>query len=329
MRTVITGGCGFIGSALTRRLLKNLSKSDEIIIVDTMQRHGKCADLTLLSNTSVKMIEADLCDVNSFRSIPAPVDRLYHFAAIVGVDLVESNPVQVMRNNTLSTLYLLDWFTKNKTPNARVLFSSSSEVYSGTEMVGLDLPIPTPETVPLAISDIKNPRVSYALTKMWGEAYATYLAEKNNVFAISVRYHNIFGPMMGYNHVIPQVILRILSKEKPFRVIAAEQTRSFCWVGDAAKATNLVMESENIDPGSVVHIGNENGEIKISEIYDLLFDISGWSPERKINFPAPQGSVSRRCPDTTKLQLLTGYIPDTPLRQGLEKTVAWYTENPR
>ena len=84
-------------------------------------------------------------------------------------------------------------------------------------MSGFDLPIPTPEQVPAVIEDLNNPRFSYALTKMWGEAYANYLASKNNILTMTVRYHNVYGPRMGYDHVIPQIVKRIKSKENPFK----------------------------------------------------------------------------------------------------------------
>jgi len=233
-----------------------------------------------------------------------------------------------MQNNTLSTMHTLDWFVENSTQGARFLFSSSSEVYGGAVIEGFDLPIPTAENVPAVIADLNNPRFSYAISQVWGEAYANYLAEKNNVFAISIRYHNVYGPRMGYDHVIPQIISRVMSRENPFRIIAAEQTRSFCWINDAVKATHLIMESDNIKPGMVVHIGNEDGEIEIGTLYDLIFDMCGWRPEKVVRVPAPAGSVARRCPNTGRLQLLTGYLPSTPLQEGLRETVFWYKENP-
>lgn len=326
MRVVITGGCGFIGSALALHLIKTMNDLDELILVDTMQRHGRHTDINRFSDTRIKIIEADLADRNSFKAIPVPVDRVYHLSAVLGVSIVEKEPLMVMRNNTLSTMNVVDWFVSNSTREARFLFSSSSEIYSGFSLAGFDLSVPTSEEIPIVISDLKNPRFSYALTKIWGEAYCNYLA-KDDAFTISVRYHNIYGPRMGCEHVIPQVLLRILSKENPFKIISAEQTRSFCWIDDAVKATHLVMESDKVEPGMVVHIGNEKSEIKIGELYELLFSICGWWPENVVNVPAPAGSVSRRCPDTEKLRRLTEYSPDTSISTGIEKTVDWYNKN--
>jgi|TARA_B100000315_G_scaffold156179_1_gene144735 nucleoside-diphosphate-sugar epimerase len=324
MRTVITGGCGFIGKALASHLSKTMDQTDELILVDTMQHHGNNMDADVLSFSGVKIVKANLADQSSLKSIPTPVDRVYHLSAILGVSVVEEDPIRVMKNNTLSTMHLLDWFGKNQAKGARFLFSSSSEVYSGASLAGFDLPIPTPENIPVVLANLDNPRFCYALTKIWGEAYCNYQALKNNVFALSVRYHNIYGPGMGYDHVIPQVILRILSKENPFRIIAPQQTRSFCWIDDAVKATQLVMESEKVGPGMVVHIGNEVGEIKIEKLYEMLFEICDWRPEEILIIQEQKGSVSRRCPDTEKLRQVTNYTPNTSLQIGIEKTVSWY-----
>jgi len=326
MITVVTGGGGFIGKVLVQQLLEQSRDEDEIYIIDTLHRHGKEELNEILSDTRVKIIEANLAIPDSFDSFPKKVDRVYHLAAIVGVGNVETAPLKVLRVNTISTLNMLDWFIKYKTQNARFLFSSSSEVYSGALMAGFNIPVPTPEKVPVVISDIAHPRFSYALTKMWGEAYINYLALQK-YFCLSVRYHNIYGPKMGYEHVIPQIISRIKSKENPFRIIAGDQTRSFCWVEDAAKATRLVMESDKAMPGTIVHIGNENGEISIDKLYKMIFNACNWYPKNVINSPASSGSVARRCPSTQKLKELTGYLPDTHLKEGLDKTINWYMGN--
>jgi nucleoside-diphosphate-sugar epimerase len=323
MRILITGGCGFIGSAIARFLYRQPQSNDEIFLVDTMQRHGT-KSMNAFDSNQIKVIEADLADPDSYQQFPSPIDRLYHLAAIVGVGPVESDPIKVMKTNTLSTMYVLDWFSNNSSKDARFLFSSSSEVYSGAGMVGIELPIPTHEDVPVIIPDVQHPRFSYALTKMWGEAYSSFFSK--NIFTTSVRYHNVYGPGMGYDHVIPQVISRILDQENPFKIIAGDQTRAFCWIEDAAKATYLTMESTEIKSGATVHIGNENEEIEIKDLYNLMFDICQWKPQKTTIISAPEASVQRRCPDTTLLKRLTNYTPKTPLKDGLTKTINWYTK---
>lgn len=325
---MITGGAGFIGLNLSQHIAARSNPSDEIILVDTTERHGQNAELVhLLSSPKVHLIQADLTLPSSLNRIPTPVDRVYHLAARVGVGPVCAAPAEVLRTNTLSTLNVFDWFANHSSPGAGLLFTSTSEVYGGAALSGFEIPVPTPEAVPLVISDLDNPRFSYAVAKMWGEAYAKHLSVSANVRIVNVRYHNVYGPAMGYDHVIPQVICRIRAREEPFRMIGADQTRSFCWVGDAVKATVRVMESDRVAPGEVVHIGNQQEEIKIGRLYDMLFDFSGWRPEKRQEHPADLGSVSRRCPDISKLRTLTGYEPSTTLCEGLKATMKWYLQH--
>jgi nucleoside-diphosphate-sugar epimerase len=325
MRTLITGGCGFIGFALAKKLFGNLKGGDEIILLDNLHRHGLSDEIQdFVSLPKVKHLNIDISGHEIPDELSIPFNRVYHLAAIVGVGPVTDNPAHVLRSNTVSTLNIFEAFERNAVDGARLLFSSSSEIYSGLNLMGYDLPIPTPEKVPAVISNLDHPRFSYALSKMWGEAYAKYISRKDNMHLSSVRYHNVYGPGMGFDHVVPQIISRILSKEDPFKIIGAEQTRSFCWVEDAAEATRLIMESEKNEPGTSVHIGDQDGETKIGNVYEMLFDLCGWKPGKTEKVESPTGSVSRRCPDTTLMQSLTGYKPQVSLYDGLKKTVEWY-----
>ncbi len=330
MRTVVTGGCGFIGRALVARLVEAAGADDKLWLVDTLQRHGHSPSIDRLRHMrGVTILNLDLAHPRSIDELPCAVDRVYHLAAIVGVGPVETDPVRVMRTNTLSTLNVFDWFSEAGTDRARLLFSSSSEVYAGLATAGFDLPVPTPEGVPAVIPDLENPRYSYALSKLWGEAYAKYLALQNGLCTVSVRYHNVYGPAMGYDHVIPQVIARIVAREEPFRRFGGEQTRSFCFVNDAAEATRRVMEADAAPAGRVVHIGDPGGEVAIGELYDMLFDLCGWRPREIVDVAPSRGSVDRRCPDTSVLTAMTGFEAGCRLTDGLRQTVDWYLRHPQ
>ncbi|MBN2563461.1 MAG: NAD-dependent epimerase/dehydratase family protein [Phycisphaerae bacterium] len=324
-RTVITGGAGFIGLNLCRRLLADARPGDEIVLVDNMERHGRDANLAeLAAQPSVRVLDADLEDHDSLRRMPLPVDRVYHLAAVVGVGRVEADPERVLRTNTICTLNVLNWFAEHAGRDARVLFTSTSEVYAGGLMTDHPIPVPTAEDVPVVISDISNPRFSYAISKLWGEAYVRYVARATGRCLVSVRYHNVYGPRMGYEHVIPQIIVRIRAREKPFRVVGGDQTRAFCYVTDAVEATVRLMEAPGCPLGGVVHIGNSREEKRIAELYKELFALCGWKPETVEHVPAPKGSVGRRCPDTRLMETLTGFVPVVPLAEGLRKTTDWY-----
>jgi nucleoside-diphosphate-sugar epimerase len=126
---------------------------------------------------------------------------------------------------------------------------------------------------------------------------------------------------MGYEHVIPEFIMRLKSNETPFRIFGGKETRAFCFVQDAIRATQLCMESEKTE-NQIFHIGNDLEEISIENLARKIFAIMEVRPELKIE-PAPQGSVQRRCPDLTKIRKL-GYTPSVSLDKGLQKTIDWY-----
>lgn len=232
-----------------------------------------------------------------------------------------------MSANTRMAANVFEWFVDAAAPAARLLYASTSEVYAGAALAGFPLPVPTPETVPAVIADLQNPRMSYAISKLWGEMYGGFLARSVGAFISTVRYHNVYGPGMGYSHVIPQVVSRVLKRENPFRLIGGDETRSFCWIEDAVEATWRLLESPALKPGQIVHVGDPKGEIKIGHLYEMIFDQMGWRPDQTRDEPSAAGSVPRRCPDTSHLERLTGYRPATSLAEGLRRTVAWYKEN--
>jgi nucleoside-diphosphate-sugar epimerase len=328
MRTVITGGAGFIGTSLAGYLLQQCAENDEIFLVDSLGRHGTTPVLeSLQRNRKVRFVKADLADPSSVALLPDKPDRVYHFAGIVGVSDVVAAPARVMLVNTLIAANVFHWFVEKAAPNGRLLYASTSEVYSGNTLAGFNLPIPTPETVPAVIHDPKNPRMSYAISKLWGEMYGRFLAEATERFVATVRYHNVYGPAMGYSHVIPQVISRVLRRESPFRIIGATETRSFCWIGDAVRATVLTLESSKLQSGDLVHIGDPDCEVTVQELYNRIFDLLKWRPDRVAFEPSAPGSVPRRCPDTSLLNSITGFKATMPLSAGLCETVAWYRDN--
>jgi nucleoside-diphosphate-sugar epimerase len=239
------------------------------------------------------------------------------------MELVTSTiPDQVLRVGVLGTLNILEWLKDNK--KTKILFSSSSETYAGSlALMGEEFPIPTPEDIPLVIDDVANPRWSYAAGKMVSEVALNCYAKAHgmNNFSI-IRYHNVYGPRMGFKHVIPQMLERVANKEAPFKIYGADESRAFCYVDDAVKATQLVMESEQAN-GQIVHIG-KNEEITINELAEQLLKISGHNVETAVQ-PSFEGSVKRRCPDVSMLAEL-GFEASVTLEEGLTNCFEWYQD---
>jgi nucleoside-diphosphate-sugar epimerase len=322
MNVLVTGGAGFIGRNLVRHLA---AQRHDIVVLDDFSRHAPETVAEIAAHPGVTMQRGDITRPGAFDALTA-VDRVYHLAGVVGVRRVAEDPLRVMRVNTLATLFTCDWFARVCGPDARMLYSSTSEVYGGSQFTTLELPVPTPEDVPLVIADTSMPRFSYAMSKMWGEMYCRYTAAASSRIVRTVRYHNVYGPAMGFEHVIPQVVQRIAKREDPFSIWGGDETRAFCWIDDAVEATIRVMEAAPAPHDDLVHIGTDD-EVTVRDLYTRLFHVCGWTPATMVDAGSAVGSPSRRCPDVSRLRALTGYMPGTSLDEGLVPTAAWYLEH--
>jgi nucleoside-diphosphate-sugar epimerase len=320
---MVTGGAGFVGCHLAERLSES---GNRITIIDNLYR-GR-ADETfnrLISKENVEFINADMTKRNFCALLAPRYDEIYHLTAINGTKNFYEIPEKVLEVNILSLMNILDWV--NEKNCGKFLFSSSSEAYAGaiSEFGAYRDMVPSDESIPLVVNDVFNPRFSYGGSKIIGEILTiNYLRQKSVRFSI-IRYHNIYGPRMGFDHVIPEFCQRIMDGVSPFPVYGGHETRAFCYVDDGVEATKLVMESENAD-GGIVHIGNDREEISIIDMAKLLFEVTGYDAELAIR-DAPAGSVRRRCPNIGKLAGLTGFSPKVPLREGLSRTYGWYEGN--
>lgn len=316
-RILILGGAGFVGYHLARRLGE--VPTNRITLVDDLSRGRADAELTaLLAHPSVELVKADLTDPAAFAALPPDWSQVYVLAAVVGVRPVTGDPARVIRVNTLATLNALEWAT----PAAGVLFfASTSETYAGGVSRG-EVPVPTPETVPLSVDDVTSPRLAYAASKILGEAAVIHYAKAKGLLFVIGRLHNVYGPRMGADHVIPELSLRALDREDPFRIYGPEQRRAFCHVDDAVDAILRLTGSERAW-GEIVNVGNDGEETAIGDLLALVLKAAEFAPRIR-SLPAPPGSVARRCPDLGKLRALTGYVPKITLEAGVRETFAWY-----
>ncbi|MEU8022945.1 NAD-dependent epimerase/dehydratase family protein [Micromonospora haikouensis] len=314
-RALVLGGAGFIGLHLTERLLAD---GYRVVVVDDFSRGRDDERLgALRGDPAVEVVSADLTRPQAWAALPRGCDEIYLLAAVVGVRNVEADPTRVIRVNTLTALHLLDWVE----PGDRVFFSSTSEVYAG----GVDarvVPVPTAEDVPVMITDVTSPRFSYAISKLLGEAAFVHAARARRCAATVGRFHNVYGPRMGTDHVIPEMSLRALDGEDPFRVWGADQYRAFCHVDDAVEAVLRLMRCPAA-AGEIVHIGNDAEQTNIGDLAKLVLRVADAAPVLQ-PMPAPPGSVHRRCPDLATLRRLTGFEPVVPLEDGVRRTFDWY-----
>jgi len=317
-RILVLGGAGFIGGHLAARLA---AEGHTLTLVDDLSRGRRDETIVALTaRPNVRFVEADLTRAGALDALPREWEQIYMLAAVVGVRNVETDPARVIRVNTLALLHLLDWMPGR---GETLFFASTSETYAGGVAAG-HLPVPTPETVPLGVPDVAAPRFAYAASKLLGEAAVIHTARARGLRAVIGRFHNVYGPRMGADHVISELSLRALRGENPFRVFGAEQRRAFCHVADAVEAMTRLMATEAAR-GQVVNIGNDTEETLIEDLVALILRTARVQPvvERR---PAPPGSVARRCPDIGRLRALTGFAPKVSLESGVAETFAWYRQ---
>ena len=317
-KILIIGGAGFIGMNLAKFIIQN--REAELTLADYMFGRDSAEYFTEQEVKSINFVQNDFTSPSAFELLDKDFDFVYMLASVVGVNNTIEHPDEVIRVNTSLIYNCLEWL--KTTSVKRVLFSSTSETYAGTTEV-LDYPIPTDELVPLCIQDVSDPRFTYAITKILGESAFLNCAKKYDFDATIVRYHNAFGPDMGFKHVIPHLVERFLSSESPFRMYGYDQTRAFSFIADTVEGTVLAMESDQA-AGEIFHIGSSK-EISIEELIKTVGDMMGYSGEY-LEAPTYPGSVSRRCPDISKAKRLLDYSPKIDWKLGLESTVNWYKD---
>ena len=322
-RILITGGAGFVGYHLVRRLAED--EENEITLADDFSRGRLDDELNAVAaEERVRLVTADLTEPSSLEQLGGGYDEVYHLAAVIGVRNVLERPEDVVRVNALATVHLLDWFVAGG--GEKLLFSSTSEAYAWTQKFH-PLSVPTPEDVPLSLTDLSDPRSSYAGSKIFGELAVTQYCRTSGKPFVIVRYHNVYGPRMGHEHVIPELFERALAGQDPLVVYSADHRRAFCYVSDAVEATSAAMRLPDAN-GHTINVGNDREEIEIGELARLVLERAGLereiAPELAANDP-----VKRRCPDLARARDLLGYEPRVSLEEGLDLTLAWYAERLR
>lgn len=319
-RIIVTGGGGFIGYHLAEYLSRQ--EGTQVTIIDNHSR-GAYDEMfsALTARANVIALNEDMTQKNFYAKLCGRYDEIYHLAAVNGTKNFYEHPYEVLRVNLLSLINILEWC--NAENCGAFLFSSSSEAYAGTinRFYAAEF-IPSAEDIPLTVDNVMNPRWSYGGSKLAGELLTINYCRSRAVPFKIIRYHNVYGVRMGFEHVLPEFFKRVHDKINPFPIYGGQETRAFCAVEDAVLATETVMLSEKCN-GEIVHVGNSAQEIKILDLLALVFDVANFHPAVEIK-PAPAGSVARRCPDTRKLFDLTGFSAAVTLEQALPKMYAWY-----
>lgn len=276
---------------------------------------------TIISDSRVRLLNRNLLEPDALDDLANNYSYIYHLAAIIGVANVLDRPYSVLRDNVDMIVNLLS-FAKRQEGLERFVFTSTSEVYAGTLKYFI-LPVPTPESTPLALTDIGQPRTSYMLSKIYGEA----LCQHSDVPFTIIRPHNIYGPRMGMDHVIPELLKKSFHAPDngSLDVYSVDHKRTFCYVDDAVEMMKLAAESSDCQ-GESLNIGNQDPEIRIGELAKLILEVVDKNLEIR-ELAATPGSPTRRCPDMTRTIALTGYRAQVDLKKGIALTCQWYRDN--
>jgi len=310
---LITGGTGFLGNALTRRLV---NQGARVRVLDDNSR-GVAARLQDLRGR-FDYVEGDIRDLAIVKRACEGIDVICHLAFINGTEFFYTKPDLVLDVAVKGITNVIDAALQHRVPE--LMLMSSSEVYQDPARV------PTDETVPLSIPDPLNPRYSYAAGKIISEMAAITHGRKHFERVTIVRPHNVYGIDMGAEHVIPQFVARMKALQNhpgdpiPFTIQGTGlQTRSFVFIDDFIDGVMLVLErGEHL---GIYHIGTLE-EVTIETLARLVAEQYG-RPIKIVPGPPADGGTPRRCPDITKMMKL-GYQPNFTLREALPGVVRWY-----
>lgn len=307
---LVTGGTGFLGRAIVNALV---DEGHSVSILDNESR-GSLEKFDTLAK-KIKFFKGDIRDADFVKKTCKNIDVVLHLAYINGTENFYSKPDLVLEVATKGIVNVLDAAISQ---NVKEFYlASSSEVYSNPPI------IPTPEDVPLVIPNPDNPRYSYSGGKIISELmtinYSKYF-KKTAIF----RPHNVYGPAMGFEHVIPQFILRmkneLKSKNGDFVIQGnGKESRSFIYIDDFTAGLMLFLKKAK--NREIYNIGTLN-EVTIRELALLTAKVYGI----KINIVKGdllEGSPKRRCPDISKIKKF-GFSPKISLEEGLKKTIEWY-----
>jgi UDP-glucose 4-epimerase len=306
---VVTGGAGFIGSHLARRLVAD---GAAVRVVDNLST-GNLARLEDV-NSSIEFIEGDLADEGFSDQILQGIDYVFHQAAVPSVQRSVLDPLTTNRANVTATLNLLESCRRARV--RRFVYAASSSAYGDTEV------LPKRETM------APNPLSPYALQKWVGEHYCKLYYDLYGLETVSLRYFNVFGPSQDpdsqYSAVIPKFIRAMLADEPVTVYGDGEQSRDFTYVDNVVEANLLAMRA-NGAAGKVFNIGCGE-QITLNRLIRVLEKIL--STRAIVNYTDPKvGDVRHSVADVGLARRVLGYQHNISFEMGLRKTVEWMKRN--
>ena len=318
-KVIITGGAGFIGSHLVRRLK---DRGRDLILIDNLST-GRLSNIQSLIDDRCRFIEADAARAVSDPELWRGVDTVYHLAAAVGVQRVIDDPAAMVHNNVELTAAVLDAARK---ANAAVLIASSSEVYGKCPV------LPLREDMELVYGPTTASRWAYGLTKAVDEHLAIDMHRRDGLRVVITRLFNTIGPRQvgHYGMVVPRFVERAVAGQTIDVYGDGEQTRAFCDARDVTRAMTELVEHGGCF-GKVFNLGSDTS-ITINQLADRIIQLAGSAatkrhvPYEKVfgpDFEDPE----HRLPDTSRIRDAIGFKPTHTLDQTLTELITLAREN--
>jgi UDP-glucose 4-epimerase len=314
MKTLVTGGAGFIGSHLAERLVKD---GEEVIVIDNLSTGNLRNIAALQDNAKFEFVKGDIRDTDLVESLVRRCDTVFHLAAAVGVQLIADDPVRTIETNIAGTQVVLEAANKFK---CKILLASSSEIYGKNEAV------PFREEDNIVLGSTSMPRWAYACSKAVDEFLGFAFHQQYGLGVVAARFFNTIGPRQTgrYGMVVPRFVESAL-KNQPIQIYGTgQQTRCFCYVEDVADAIVRLINCDKA-MGKAFNIGSDE-EITIEALADKIIAITG-SKSRKefipyeVAYGRPIEDMMRRVPCLQHIKVIINWQQKKSLDQALHLIV--------
>ena len=308
-KVLITGGAGFIGTALAERLAEH----NEITLADINLEHNSFKFSRVLGKGCVKVAKVDVLNMDEVIRVISQAQIVIHTAAVLGVRKVIHNTLSTLEVNLMGTSNILKAASQNSNCE-RVLFFSTSEVFGGNAYR-------VNEGGGAVFRPIEDPRWCYSISKLAGEHLAFGYFREKRLPVVVVRPFNVFGPGRIGDYVILRFIMKALKDEDLEVYGDGTQIRAWCYIDDFCDALTMCLATKEA-VGQAFNIGNPRNVISNYELAKMIRSICG--SESRIVFKSVDFTdIDIRVPDISKAKDILGYVPEVELEEGLSRTIAW------
>jgi nucleoside-diphosphate-sugar epimerase len=312
-KVLITGGAGFVGTALVERL----AKDNEVVLLDKNFDNNSFTLLGSKCNGRIRCDRADILDTRAVSEVVKDSQIIIHTAAVLGVNKVMQNVVSTLSVNFIGTANLLQAAASNSNCERVVVFSTS-------EIYGMNA-FRASESASSVIGSIEDPRWCYAVSKLAGEHLALGYFHEKGLPVVVVRPFNVFGPGRIGNYAILRFIERALRDEDLEVYDDGAQIRAWCYIDDFCDALMTCLTVREA-VGQVFNIGNPRNALTVYELAKKV--VSLCRSQSKIVFSSPGFTdIGVRIPDISKARDILGFEPMIDMEEGFSRTIRWVREN--